>query len=89
MTKAALIKVNIELGLAYRFRSSVRYHHSKKHGSMQAVMVLEEPRVLLQHHEHLNPKAARRETVFHRQPGGGALQDWTEPKHRRLQSLIT
>ena len=40
--------------LAYRFRGSVRYHHSGKHGSIQADMVLEkELRVL-----HLDPKAA-------------------------------
>jgi hypothetical protein len=43
--------------MAYRFRSSVHYHHSRKHGSMQADMVLEkELRVL-----HLDRKAARRD----------------------------
>ena len=41
--------------LAYNFRGSVHYHHGRKHGSVQADMVLEEPRVL-----HLDPKAARR-----------------------------
>ena len=35
-------KNNIPLGLAYRFRSSVHYRHGRKHGSMQADMVLEE-----------------------------------------------
>ena len=39
--------------LAYSFRCPVYYHHSGKHGSMQADMVLEEPRVL-----HLDPWAA-------------------------------
>jgi hypothetical protein len=46
MTKATLIKENISLGLAYHFRGSVHYHHGRKHGIMQADMVLEEPRVL-------------------------------------------
>jgi hypothetical protein len=42
MTKATLIKENIELGLAYSFGGLVHYHHGGKHGSMQADMVLEE-----------------------------------------------
>ena len=55
MTKGhILIKENIWLGLAYSFRVSVHYHHGKKHGSVQADSVLEEPRVL-----HLDVKAAR------------------------------
>ena len=55
MTKATLTKANIELGLAYSFRGLVHYHHGRKHGSMQADMVLEkELRVL-----HLDLKAAR------------------------------
>jgi hypothetical protein len=29
------------MGLSYRFRSSVHYHHGWKHGSIQAGMVLE------------------------------------------------
>ena len=41
MTKATLIKENIELGLAYSFRGLVHYHHGGKHGCMQADMVLE------------------------------------------------
>lgn len=32
--------------LAYRFRDSVHYHQSRKHGSIQAVIELEELRVL-------------------------------------------
>jgi hypothetical protein len=44
-----------QLELAYSFRGSVHYHHSKYHGSMQADMVLEkELRVL-----HLDSKATR------------------------------
>jgi len=46
--------------LAYRFRGSTRYHHGGKHGSIQADMVLEEPRVLL-----LDPKAVRKRLFFH------------------------
>ena len=58
MIKATLIKENISLGLAYSFRGSVHYHHGRKHGSMQADMVLEkELRVL-----HLDPQAAGRES---------------------------
>jgi hypothetical protein len=34
------------LGLTYSFRGSVHYHHDGKHSSVQADMVLEEPRVL-------------------------------------------
>ena len=41
MTTATLIK-DILLGLAYRFRGSVQYHHGGTHGSVQADMVLEE-----------------------------------------------
>jgi hypothetical protein len=43
------------LGIAYSFRGSVHYHHGRKHGSVQAGMVLEMLRVL-----HLVPKANRR-----------------------------
>ena len=56
MTTATPIKDNIKLELAYSLRGSVHYH-GRKHGSMQADMVLEQPRVL-----HLNPKAARRDS---------------------------
>jgi hypothetical protein len=41
MTKATLIKENISLGLAYSFRCSVHYYHSRMHDSMQADMVME------------------------------------------------
>lgn len=38
---ATLIKESLELGLAYSFRGSAHSHHSKKHGSMKANMVLD------------------------------------------------
>jgi hypothetical protein len=47
MIKATLIKGNTKVGLAHSFRGSVHYHYSRKHGIMQADMVLEkELRVL-------------------------------------------
>ena len=48
MTTATLIKENIALErLTYSFRGLVHYHHGRKHGSMQANIVLErELRVL-------------------------------------------
>jgi hypothetical protein len=55
MTKTTLIKDNVSLELAYRFRGSVHYHHGRKHGSIQAGMTLEELRVI-----HLVLKANRR-----------------------------
>jgi hypothetical protein len=48
------------LGLDYRFRVSVHCHHSRKHGSIQVDMMLEEKRVT-----HLYPKAARRRLEFY------------------------
>ena len=54
MTRATLIKNFVFIGSGLRFRGLVHYHHGRKHGSMQADMVLEkELRVL-----HLDPKAA-------------------------------
>jgi hypothetical protein len=54
------------LGLAYRFRGSVHYHHSKKNVSVQADTVLEkELRVL-----YLVLKATRRKLTS-RQQGEG------------------
>ena len=41
LTKATLIKDNIYLGLAYSFRGLVHYYHGRKHGNVQADMVLE------------------------------------------------
>jgi hypothetical protein len=53
MTTTTLIRTTINLGLTYRFRGSVHYYHGRKHGSVQADIVLKEPRVL-----HPDPKAA-------------------------------
>ena len=53
MTLATLIKENISLGLASRFRGLGCYHQSRTLGSVQADVVLEELRVL-----HLYPQAA-------------------------------
>jgi hypothetical protein len=41
---------------AYSFRGSVHYHHSRKHGSLQADMLLEKKLRVL----HLEPNAGRR-----------------------------
>jgi hypothetical protein len=60
MTKTTLINDNISLGLPYRFRDSVHYHHGGKHGTVQADKVLEEQRVL-----HLDLQAVKRNCVVH------------------------
>jgi hypothetical protein len=57
VTRAALIKDSIWLGLAYRFRGSVHSHHIRKHDSIQAGMVLEELRV-----PHLHLKGNQEDT---------------------------
>jgi hypothetical protein len=36
MTTETLIKENISLGLAYRFKGLVRYGFGRKHGGLQA-----------------------------------------------------
>jgi hypothetical protein len=46
MSKGTLIKDNIEVGLAYKFRGLIHFHHGEKHSSVQASMALEELRVL-------------------------------------------
>jgi hypothetical protein len=55
MTKATLTTYNIQLGIAYRFNYSGHYPHGRKHGSVQAVMTLEELRSL-----YLDSKAGGR-----------------------------
>jgi len=62
VTTATLIKENVQLRLAYRFRGLVHYYHGREHDSMPIEMVLEkELRVL-----YLDLKAARRRLdVFH------------------------
>jgi hypothetical protein len=52
--------------MVYTFRSSVRYHHCRKHGSLQADIVLEVLRVL-----HIHQKEAR-SRLTPRQLGGGS-----------------
>jgi hypothetical protein len=61
MTKAIVTKQNktnkqktFNLGLAYSVRSSVYYHHGKKHGSLHADAVLEEVQLRVL---HLDPQA--------------------------------
>jgi len=41
MNTAALINGDISLGLAYRFRGLVHYHHGRKHNGTQADTMLE------------------------------------------------
>jgi hypothetical protein len=55
MTKAILLMGNISWELAYRFRGSVHYHQSGKHGSVQGYTSLEKLRVL-----HLVSNAQKR-----------------------------
>jgi hypothetical protein len=71
---------HLKLGLAYRFRGSVRYCHGKKHGSIQVDTVLDkEPRVL-----HLEPKAVRK--LSSRQLGGGSQSQQPSPTPRPLHT---
>jgi hypothetical protein len=59
--------------LSYSFKGSVHYHHSRKHGSVQAGVVLNELRVL-----HLDLKAARKRLSPH----------WVELEHRSSKMPI-
>ena len=56
MTEATLIKENIQSGLALSFRGLVHYHNGRKHGRVQADMVLEKELRDL----HLDGQAAER-----------------------------
>jgi hypothetical protein len=47
------------LGLAYDFRGLVHYHHGRKHGSVQANMVLEKELRFL----HVDPQASEGDCV--------------------------
>jgi hypothetical protein len=72
MSTATLIKENISLALAYSSRGLVHYHHGRKHGSVQADIVLKkELRVL-----HLHLKETE-DCVTH----------WTQLEHMTTQSL--
>jgi hypothetical protein len=64
--------------MAYNFSGLVHYHHSGKHGSVQADMVPEEPRVLL-----LDPKAARRRLSSTGSQEKNYLPYLAEPEHSR------
>jgi hypothetical protein len=65
-----LIRDEICLGLSYRFRGAVHYHHGRNHSSFQADRVLvKEPRVL-----HLYQK-----TGIIWQFGGSSLKDLPPP----------
>ena len=61
VTMTSIVKVNIELGLAYSFRGSVHYLHGEEHGCMQADMVLQKELGVL----HLAPKAPEGDCVPH------------------------
>ena len=58
MTMATLIKENHFIGAGLQSRGSVHYHHGRRHGGMQADMVLEKKLRVL----HLDLK---KETVCH------------------------
>jgi hypothetical protein len=68
------------LGLAYSFKGSVHYHNSRKHGSIQADMMLEKLRVL-----YLDLKASRK-----RLDSTGSQealsQHWEETEHRDIKA---
>jgi hypothetical protein len=55
MTEASLKSVDISLGLAYSFGGSVHYHRGRRHGSLQAGMVIS--RELRVFHLDLKPTA--------------------------------
>jgi hypothetical protein len=48
------------LGLAYSYRDSKHYHHGRKHGSIQADMVLEKELSIL----HVDLTVARRDGLL-------------------------
>lgn len=60
MTKATLTKVKHFIGVGLQFRGSVHCHHGRKHGSVQAAMVLEKELRGL----HLDPQAAGSDLGF-------------------------
>jgi len=56
--KVTLTKEKVPLQLAYSFRGSVHFHHGRNHGSVQADLVLEEPKVL-------DAQTAERDCLYH------------------------
>jgi len=61
------------IGAGLQFRDLVHYGHGRKHGRMQADMVLKKELRIL----HLDPES-QKETVFHRQLGGGSGTHWPD-----------
>jgi hypothetical protein len=59
MTKASLIKDNIQLGMTYRFRGSVHYHQSRNMAASRQAWYRKKLRVL-----HLHLKADSRMSAF-------------------------
>ena len=80
MTTAIPIKENISLGLAYSFRSSDHHRHGRKHGSIQAGMMLKKS-VL-----HIDLKTARRRPSSAGSQEETLIPHWVELRHRRAQS---
>jgi hypothetical protein len=54
VTMTSIVKVNIELGLAYSFRGSVHYHHGWKCGSMvlENILILRQQKGTMCHIGH-------------------------------------
>ena len=71
------------MGLAYRFRGLVFYHHGRKHGSIQANMVLEDPRLL-----HLDLQAAEEDCLPAGSRGGTGIPLWVALEHRDILQCI-
>ena len=69
------------IGLAYSFRGSVHYHYGRKHGSVQADMVLEKELSVL----HLDAKAARRKLSSTDSQEEPLFPYWIELEHRDLK----
>jgi hypothetical protein len=69
------------IGLAYRFRGSGHYYHGRKHGSIQASMVLEKFYILIQ-------RQTEEDCPF-RWLGGSFLLHRIEPEHRTSRPTQT
>ena len=65
------------MGLAYNFRGSVHDHHGGTHDSIQADLVLKEPRVL-----HFDPKAVRTRLSFTSSQEEALDPHWAELEQR-------
>jgi hypothetical protein len=69
------------LGLAYSFKGSLWYHHSRKLGSVQADLLLEEPRV-----PHLDPKVVKKRLSYRQLE---SLPHWAELGHKTSKPTPT